>query len=182
MYLVLDEGWMCCFGGVFILKLVIELIMNINFIFFVQVLVFVGLIWIIVIKIWLLLMNVIEECQQKIVEGFVVVDCSQKDLVQVQEKVNEVLKEVCIKVNEIIDQVYVCVNQIVDVVCNEVIIEVICQKELVQVEIDVVVNCVCEDLCKQVFVLVVIGVEKLFKCEIDVNVYKVLFDELVLEI
>lgn len=133
--------------------------MNINVILIGQVIWFVLFVIFCMKFVWLFIFKVLEECKQKIVEGLSVVDWVECDLVLVQEKVFLNFKEVKEKVFEIIEQVNKWVNQIVEEVKDQVCIEGECLIEKVQFEIDQEINCVCEELCKEVFVLVLSGVE-----------------------
>ena len=79
-----------------------------------QGLAFAGLIWIVATKIWPPLLQAIEERQKKIAEGLAAAERSQRDLVQAETRVNDLLKEARGKGNEIIEQAHARANQIID--------------------------------------------------------------------
>jgi F-type H+-transporting ATPase subunit b len=156
--------------------------MNINLTLIAQALAFAALIWLIAAYVWPPLLKAIEERQQKIAEGLAAADRSQKDLAQVQEKVNDALKEARVKANEIIDQAHSRANQIVEAARNEAIAEANRQKALGLAEIEAASTRAREDLRRQVSLLAVSGAEKLLRREIDANAHKALLDELAAEI
>lgn len=109
--------------------------MDINLIFLGQMVLFVILVWFIIKFIWLQFNVVIEECQKKVVEGLVVVECVCVELKDVDVKVVVEIKQVCQQVVEIVECVQQQVNQIVDKVCVEVLVEVVCVKVVVMEEV-----------------------------------------------
>ncbi|RDZ26270.1 F0F1 ATP synthase subunit B [Lysobacter silvisoli] len=152
--------------------------MNLNMTFFGQMITFVILIWFTMKFIWPPLNKAIEERQHKIAEGLAAAERSQKDLVQVQERVDAELREARAKANEIIEQAHQRANQIVDQAKTDAVVEATRQKALADAEIAAAATRAREDLRKQVSTLAVSGAEKLLKREIDANAHKALLDDL----
>ncbi len=156
--------------------------MNLNFTLIAQALAFAGLIWLIATMIWPPLLKAIEERQQKIAEGLAAADRSQRDLVQAEERVNELLREARGKANEIIEQAHGRANQILDKAKDDAVAEAERQKAAAAAEIEAAANRAREQLRQQVAGLAVAGAEKLLRREIDASAHKALLDELAAEI
>ena len=156
--------------------------MSINLTLIAQALAFAALIWLIATFIWPPLLKAIEERQQKIAEGLAAADRSQRDLVQAEERVNELLREARGKANEIIEQAHGRANQILDKAKDDAVAEAERQKAAAAAEIEAAANRAREQLRQQVAGLAVAGAEKLLRREIDASAHKALLDELAAEI
>jgi len=147
-----------------------------------QALAFAGLIWVVATKIWPPLLNAIEERQKKIAEGLAAAERSQRDLVQADSKVNELLKEARGKANEIIDQAHGRANQIVDKAKQDAVAEAERQLAAAQPEIAAAAHRAREELRLQIAALAVAGAEKVLRREINADTHKALLSELAAEI
>jgi len=147
-----------------------------------QALAFAGLIWVVATKIWPPLLNAIEERQKKIAEGLAAAERSQRDLVQADSKVNELLKEARGKANEIIDQAHGRANQIVDKAKQDAVAEAERQLAAAQSEIAAAAHRAREELRLQIAALAVAGAEKVLRREINADTHKALLSELAAEI
>ena len=156
--------------------------MNLTATLIAQALAFAALIWIIATKIWPPLLAAIEERQQKIAEGLAAAERSQKDLVQAQQKVDEVLREARVQANDIIAKAEARAAQIIDQAKHEAIAEGGRQIALAQAEIDATLFRAREDLRKQVGAIAVAGAGRVLSKEIDAKVHAALIDELAAQI
>lgn len=152
--------------------------MNLNLTLITQALAFAGFIWLVAAFIWPPLLNAIEERQKKIAEGLAAADQSQESLERAEEQVSELLREARNKANQIIDQANVRANQLVEQAKNDAIAEAEHQKTLAQAEIESATFRAKEELRHQVAGLAVAGAEKLIRRQVDVDVQKLLLDEL----
>jgi F-type H+-transporting ATPase subunit b len=156
--------------------------MNIGFTIIAQALAFAGLIWIVATKIWPPLLQAIEERQKKIAEGLAAAERSQRDLVQAESKVNDLLKDARAKGNEIIEQAHARANQIVDKAKQDAIAEAERQLAAAKSEIAAASHRAREELRQQVAALAVAGAEKVLRREINADAHKALLSELATEI
>lgn len=156
--------------------------MNLTATLIAQALAFAALIWIIATKIWPPLLAAIEERQQKIAEGLAAAERSQKDLVQAQQKVDEVLREARAQANDIIAKAEARAAQIIDQAKHDAIAEGGRQIALAQAEIDANLFRAREDLRKQVGAIAVAGAGRVLSKEIDAKVHAALIDELAAQI
>lgn len=152
--------------------------MDINLTFVIQGFAFFAVAWLVMKFGWPHIIAAIEERQQKIAEGLAAAERSQKDLVQAQQKVDEVLREARARANDIIAKAEARAAQLVEQARLDAQAEGVRQIALAQAEIDATLFRAREDLRRQVGSLAVAGASRVIGREIDAKTHAALIDEL----
>lgn len=98
--------------------------------------VFLVFVWFMMKFVWLLLINVFDECLKKIVDGFVVVEKGKVEFDVVYKCVDQEFVQVCNDGQQCIVDVEKCVQVVVEEIKVNVQVEVVCIVVQVKVEVE----------------------------------------------
>lgn len=156
--------------------------MNINLTLFGQMVTFAFFVWFCMKFVWPIILQAMEERQQKIADGLDAADRAVRDLDAAQNKVSDQLKEAKQAAAGIIDQANKRANQIVDEAKEQATAEGERLKVAAQAEIEQEVNRAKEGLRQQVSALAVAGASKILAKSVDESVHNELLDQLANEL
>ena len=152
--------------------------MNINLTLFGQMVTFAFFVWFCMKFVWPVILQAMEERQQKIAEGLDAADRAVRDLDEVQSKVSDQLKEAKQEAAGIIDQANKRANQIVEEAKQQAVAEGERLKAAAQAEIEQEINRAKEELRATVAGLALAGAEKVLEASIDEKSNRALVDKL----
>ena len=152
--------------------------MNINLTLFGQMVTFAFFVWFCMKFVWPIILQAMEERQQKIADGLDAADRAMRDLDAAQSKVSDQLKEAKQEAAGIIDQANKRANQIVDEAKQQATAEGERLKVAAQAEIEQEVNRAKEELRATVAGLAIAGAEKVLEASIDDKANKAIVDKL----
>ena len=135
-------------------------------------------VWFCMKFVWPVILQAMEERQQKIAEGLDAADRAVRDLDEVQSKVSDQLKEAKQEAAGIIDQANKRANQIVEEAKQQAVAEGERLKAAAQAEIEQEINRAKEELRATVAGLALAGAEKVLEASIDEKSNRALVDKL----
>ena len=156
--------------------------MSINVTLFAQMIVFLLLVWISMKFIWPLILEAMDEREQKIANGLAAAEQGQQDLAQAKDKVEDLIREAREKAVQIVDQANQRAGDIVDEAKQDGRQERERQLQSAQAEIQQEINRARDELRGQVAGLSVATAEKILAREIDPAAHRDLLDQLAAEI
>ena len=152
--------------------------MNINLTLFGQMVTFAFFVWFCMKFVWPVILQAMEERQQKIAEGLEAAERALRDLDAAQDKVSDQLKEAKQEAAGIIDQANKRANQIVEDAKQQAVAEGERLKAAAQAEIEQEINRAKEELRATVAGLALAGAEKVLEASIDEKSNRALVDKL----
>ena len=152
--------------------------MNLNLTLFVQMVTFAFFVWFCMKFVWPVILQAMEERQQKIADGLDAADRALRDLDEAQSKVSDQLKEAKQEAAGIIDQANKRANQIVEEAKQQAVAEGERLKVAAQAEIEQEINRAKEELRATVAGLALAGAEKVLEASIDEKSNRALVDKL----
>ena len=135
-------------------------------------------VWFCMKFVWPVILQAMEERQQKIAEGLDAADRAVRDLDEAQSKVSDQLKEAKQEAAGIIDQANKRANQIVEEAKQQAVAEGERLKAAAQAEIEQEINRAKEELRATVAGLALAGAEKVLEASIDEKSNRALVDKL----
>ena len=156
--------------------------MSINVTLFVQMIVFAIVIWITMKYIWPILLDAMDEREQRIADGLTAAEKGQSDLLAAEAEAQKIIAAARGQAKVIVDQAGTRANDIVDEARSDGEAEKRRQLEATQAEIGVEINRARDELRGQVAAIALIGAEKILSREIDSNTHKDLLDGLASEL
>ena len=156
--------------------------MSINVTLFVQMIVFAIVIWITMKYIWPILLDAMDEREQRIADGLTAAEKGQSDLLAAEAEAQKIIAAARDQAKVIVDQAGTRANDIVDEARSDGEAEKRRQLEATQAEIGVEINRARDELRGQVAAIALIGAEKILSREIDSNTHKDLLDGLASEL
>ncbi len=152
--------------------------MNINLTLFGQMVTFAIFVWFCMKFVWPVIIEAMEERQQKIADGLDAADRAMRDLEAAQDKATDQMKEAKQEAAGIVDQANKRANQIVDDAKQQAITEGDRLKVAAEAEIEQEVNRAKEELRASVAGLAIAGAEKVLEASIDDKANRALVDNL----
>ena len=152
--------------------------MNINLTLFGQMVTFAIFVWFCMKFVWPVIIEAMEERQQKIADGLDAADRAMRDLEAAQDKATDQMKEAKQDAAGIVDQANKRANQIVDDAKQQAIAEGDRLKVAAEAEIEQEVNRAKEELRASVAGLAIAGAEKVLEASIDDKANRALVDNL----
>lgn len=152
--------------------------MNINLTLFGQMVTFAFFVWFCMKFVWPVILQAMEERQQKIAEGLDAADRALRDLDDAQSRVADQLNEAKQEAAGIIDQANKRAAQIVDEAKQQAVAEGERLKLAAQAEIDQEINRAKESLRASVAGLALAGAEKVLEASVDKKANRALVDKL----
>ena len=152
--------------------------MNLNLTLFGQMVTFAFFVWFCMKFVWPVILQAMEERQQKIADGLDAADRALRDLDEAQSKVSDQLKEAKQEAAGIIDQANKRANQIVEEAKQQAVAEGERLKVAAQAEIEQEINRAKEELRATVAGLALAGAEKVLEASIDEKSNRALVDKL----
>ena len=152
--------------------------MNINLTLFGQMVTFAIFVWFCMKFVWPVIIEAMEERQQKIADGLDAADRAMRDLEAAQDKATDQMKEAKQDAAGIVDQANKRANQIVDDAKQQAIAEGDRLKVAAEAEIEQEVNRAKEELRASVAGLAIAGAEKVLEASIDDKANRALIDNL----
>lgn len=152
--------------------------MNINLTLFGQMVAFAFFVWFCMKFVWPVILQAMEERQQKIADGLDAADRAQRDLEKAQNKASDQMKEAKQEAAGIIDQANKRATQIVEEAKQQAIAEGDRLKAAAQAEIEQEVNRAKEELRASVAGLALAGAEKVLEASVDEKSNRALVDKL----
>jgi F-type H+-transporting ATPase subunit b len=151
---------------------------NINLTLFGQMVTFAIFVWFCMKFVWPVIIEAMEERQQKIADGLDAADRAMRDLEAAQDKATDQMKEAKQEAAGIVDQANKRANQIVDDAKQQAITEGDRLKVAAEAEIEQEVNRAKEELRASVAGLAIAGAEKVLEASIDDKANRALVDNL----
>jgi len=151
---------------------------NINLTLFGQMVTFAIFVWFCMKFVWPVIIEAMEERQQKIADGLDAADRAMRDLEAAQDKATDQMKEAKQEAAGIVDQANKRANQIVDDAKQQAIAEGDRLKVAAEAEIEQEVNRAKEELRASVAGLAIAGAEKVLEASIDDKANRALVDNL----
>jgi len=151
---------------------------NLNLTLFGQMVTFAFFVWFCMKFVWPVILQAMEERQQKIADGLDAADRALRDLDEAQSKVSDQLKEAKQEAAGIIDQANKRANQIVEEAKQQAVAEGERLKVAAQAEIEQEINRAKEELRATVAGLALAGAEKVLEASIDEKSNRALVDKL----
>lgn len=152
--------------------------MNLNLTLFGQMVTFAFFVWFCMKFVWPVILQAMEERQQKIADGLDAADRALRDLDEAQSKVSDQLKEAKQEAAGIIDQANKRANQIVEEAKQQAVAEGERLKAAAQADIEQEINRAKEELRATVAGLALAGAEKVLEASIDEKSNRALVDKL----
>ena len=152
--------------------------MNINLTLFGQMVTFAFFVWFCMKFVWPVILQAMEERQQKIADGLDAADRALRDLEKAQNKASEQMKEAKQEAAGIIDQANKRAAQIVEEAKQQAVAEGDRLKAAAQAEIEQEVNRAKEELRATVAGLALAGAEKVLEASVDEKSNRALVDKL----
>ena len=156
--------------------------MSINVTLFVQMLVFALLVWFTMTYIWPLIIQAMEEREQRIADGLAAAEQGRSDLESAEAKAQTIIAAARDQARDILNKASARATGIVDEARSQGEDEKRKRLESAQVELDVEVNRARDELRNQVAVIAVAGAEKVLAREIDPEAHRELLDRLAAEL
>lgn len=156
--------------------------MSINVTLFVQMLVFALLVWFTMTWIWPLIIQAMEEREQRIADGLAAAEQGRSDLESAEAKAQTIIAAARDQARDILNKASARATGIVDEARSQGEDEKRKRLESAQVELDVEVNRARDELRNQVAVIAVAGAEKVLAREIDPEAHRELLDRLAAEL
>tara|TARA_B110000003_G_scaffold274829_1_gene315793 strand:+ start:1277 stop:1717 length:441 start_codon:yes stop_codon:yes gene_type:complete len=135
-------------------------------------------VWFCMKFVWPVIIEAMEERQQKIADGLDAADRAMRDLEAAQDKATDQMKEAKQEAAGIVDQANKRANQIVDDAKQQAITEGDRLKVAAEAEIEQEVNRAKEELRASVAGLAIAGAEKVLEASIDDKANRALVDNL----
>lgn len=153
--------------------------MDINATLIGQLLTFILLTWFTMKYVWPPIMSALAEREKKIAEGIAAAERSQRELLQTEASVSEILQNAKLEANQIIDQGHKRSTQLLENAKENARAE--SQRILEQAQDEIVrqVSQAKEELRKQVTTLAIAGAEKIIKKNLDAQTNAALLAEFV---
>jgi F-type H+-transporting ATPase subunit b len=151
---------------------------SINLTLIIQMVVFAFFVWFCMKFIWPVIMEAMEERQQRISDGLDAADKAVRDLEAAKNQVTDQMKDAKQEAASIVDQANKRANQIVDEAKQQAIAEGERLKVAAQAEIEQEVNRAKEELRASVAGLALAGAEKVLEASIDDKANRALVDDL----
>jgi len=155
---------------------------SINVTLFVQMLVFALLVWFTMTWIWPLIIQAMEEREQRIADGLAAAEKGRSDLESAEAKAQTIIAAARDQARDILNKASARATGIVDEARSQGEDEKRKRLESAQVELDVEVNRARDELRNQVAVIAVAGAEKVLAREIDPEAHRELLDRLAAEL
>ncbi|MCS5587948.1 MAG: F0F1 ATP synthase subunit B [Porticoccaceae bacterium] len=152
--------------------------MNINLTLFGQMVTFAFFVWFCMKFVWPIILQAMEERQQKIADGLDAADRALHDLEQAQNKASDQMQEAKQEAAGIIDQANKRAVQIIEEAKQQAVTEGERLKVAAQAEIEQEVNRAKEELRATVAGLALAGAEKVLEASIDEKSNRALVDKL----
>ena len=152
--------------------------MNINLTLFGQMVTFAFFVWFCMKFVWPIILQAMEERQQKIADGLDAADRALHDLEQAQNKASDQMQEAKQEAAGIIDQANKRAVQIIEEAKQQAVTEGERLKVAAQAEIEQEVNRAKEELRAAVAGLALAGAEKVLEASIDEKSNRALVDKL----
>ena len=156
--------------------------MSINVTLFVQMLVFALLVWFTMTYIWPLIIQAMEEREQRIADGLAAAEQGRSDLESAEAKAQTIIAAAREQARDILNKASARATGIVDEARSQGEDEKRKRLESAQAELDVEVNRARDELRNQVAVIAVAGAEKVLAREIDTEAHRELLDRLAAEL
>ena len=156
--------------------------MSINVTLFVQMLVFALLVWFTMTYIWPLIIQAMEEREQRIADGLAAAEQGRSDLESAEAKAQTIIAAARDQARDILNKASARATGIVDEARSQGEDEKRKRLESAQAELDVEVNRARDELRNQVAVIAVAGAEKVLSREIDPEAHRELLDRLAAEL
>ena len=152
--------------------------MNINLTLFGQMVTFAFFVWFCMKYVWPVILQAMEERQQKISDGLDAADRALHDLEEAQSKASDQMKEAKQEAASIIDQANKRAAQIVEEAKQQAVAEGDRLKAAAQAEIEQEINRAKEELRASVAGLALAGAEKVLEASVDEKSNRALIDKL----
>ncbi len=152
--------------------------MNINLTLFGQMVTFAFFVWFCMKYVWPVILQAMEERQQKISDGLDAADRALHDLEEAQSKASDQMKEAKQEAASIIDQANKRAAQIVEEAKQQAVAEGDRLKAAAQAEIEQEINRAKEELRASVAGLALAGAEKVLEASVDEKSNRALVDKL----
>ncbi len=156
--------------------------MSINVTLFVQMLVFALLVWFTMTYIWPLIIQAMEEREQRIADGLAAAEQGRSDLESAEAKAQTIIAAARDQARDILNKASARATGIVDEARSQGEDEKRKRLESAQAELDVEVNRARDELRNQVAVIAVAGAAKVLAREIDPEAHRELLDRLAAEL
>ena len=151
--------------------------MNINLTLFGQMVTFAFFVWFCMKYVWPVILQAMEERQQKISDGLDAADRALHDLEEAQSKASDQMKEAKQEAASIIDQANKRAAQIVEEAKQQAVAEGDRLKAAAQAEIEQEINRAKEELRASVAGLALAGAEKVLEASVDEKSNRALVDK-----
>jgi F-type H+-transporting ATPase subunit b len=151
---------------------------NINLTLFGQMVTFAFFVWFCMKYVWPVILQAMEERQQKISDGLDAADRALHDLEEAQSKASDQMKEAKQEAASIIDQANKRAAQIVEEAKQQAVAEGDRLKAAAQAEIEQEINRAKEELRASVAGLALAGAEKVLEASVDEKSNRALVDKL----
>lgn len=152
--------------------------MNINLTLFGQMVTFAFFVWFCMKYVWPVILQAMQERQQKISDGLDAADRALHDLEEAQSKASDQMKEAKQEAASIIDQANKRAAQIVEEAKQQAVAEGDRLKAAAQAEIEQEINRAKEELRASVAGLALAGAEKVLEASVDEKSNRALVDKL----
>ena len=152
--------------------------MNINLTLFGQMVTFAFFVWFCMKYVWPVILQAMEERQQKISDGLDAADRALHDLEEAQSKASDQMKEAKQEAASIIDQANKRAAQIVEEAKQQAVAEGDRLKAAAQAEVEQEINRAKEELRASVAGLALAGAEKVLEASVDEKSNRALVDKL----
>lgn len=156
--------------------------MNLNVTIIIQILAFLGVVWVTMKYIWPEILGAMEEREKKIADGLAAGDRAEKELNQAKAKVDALIIEAKEQASHIKDQATQMATKIKDEAKSDALAEKERQLAAAKAEIEQEANRAKDALRQQVSALAIAGTEQLLAKEVDANKHADLLDDLIKEI
>ncbi len=156
--------------------------MSINVTLFVQMLVFALLVWFTMTYIWPLIIQAMEEREQRIADGLAAAEKGRSNLEAAEAQAQTIIVAAREQARDILNKASSRATGIVDEARTQGEDEKRKRLESAQAELDVEINRARDELRNQVAVIAVAGAEKVLAREIDAEAHRELLDRLAAEL
>ena len=156
--------------------------MNVGVTLLVQIVVFALLVWITMKAIWPVILQAMDERQQRIADGLAAAEKGHRDLEAAASEAESIISSARDQARDLLNKASARATGIVDEARSHGEEEKRKRLESAQQEIDVEVNRARDELRNQVAVIAVAGAEKVLAREIDAEAHRELLDRLAAEL
>lgn len=156
--------------------------MNINLTLFVQMIVFIALIWFTMKFVWPMILGPMEERSRKIADGLAAAQKSTQDLVEAEKRSHEIIREARERAAQIIDQAGKRGHEMVEEAKGTASTEAARILAQAREEVAVETARARESLRREVSRLAVEGAARLLEREIDPRTHSEILDKLTAEV